>query len=227
MSSVDYDEENDYSGVEKYTVVTMSPDRQMEVVISVDETNILSLALGQTAEITVSSIGSDKYSGTVTEISKTATSSSGVTRYSATITLDKAEGMLPGMTARAVVSIHGVDDALIIPADALHQTSASSFVYTSYDRETGEYGGLKEVQAGISNSESVEILSGLEEGETVWYVEKKDNPFASFGYPGGEAPSGGFNGGERPSGGGMPSGGYPGGGPAGGPPSGMGGGARP
>ena len=222
VSSVDYDEENDYSGVEKYTVVTMSPDRQMEVAISVDETNILSLALGQTAEITVSSIGSDKYSGTVTEIGKTATSSSGVTRYSATITLDKAEGMLPGMTARAVVNIHGVDDALIIPVDALHQTSASSFVYTSYDRETGEYGGLKEVQAGISNSESVEILSGLEEGETVWYVEKKDNPFASFGYPGGEAPSGG-----GPSGGGMPSGGYPGGGPAGGPPSGMGGGARP
>ena len=61
--------------------------------------------------------------------------------------------------------------------DALHQTSTTSFVYTSYDAETGEYGGLKEVQAGISNSESVEILSGLEEGETVWYVEKKDNPF--------------------------------------------------
>ena len=90
--------------------------------------------------------------------------------------------------------------------DALHQTSTTSFVYTSYDTETGEYGGLKEVEAGISNSDYVEILSGLEEGDTVWYVEKEDNPFAAFGFPGGEMPSGGFNGGERPSGGGMPSG---------------------
>ena len=171
---------------------------------------VLVLSLGATA-FADSDLADDGVDG-----NKTATSSSGVTRYSATITLDKAEGMLPGMTARAVVNIHGVDDALIIPVDALHQTSASSFVYTSYDRETGEYGGLKEVQAGISNSDSVEILSGLEEGETVWYVEKKDNPFASFGYPGGEAPSGGY-----------PGGGPGGGMPAGGPPSGMGGGARP
>ncbi|MCR5576276.1 MAG: HlyD family efflux transporter periplasmic adaptor subunit [Oscillospiraceae bacterium] len=229
VSSVDYDEANDYSEVDEFSVVTMSPDKQMEVEISVDETNILSLEVGQTAILTVSSIGSDSYEGTVTEISKTATSSSGVTRYSAIITLDKAEEMLPGMTARAVVNIRGVENALIIPADALHQTSTKSFVYTSYDKETGEYGGLKEVEAGISNSDYVEILSGLEEGDTVWYVEKEDNPWGSFAFPGGGMPSGGMpsggmSSGARPSGGyggsggGMPSGGYGGG---------MGGGARP
>ena len=59
-----YDEENDYSGLDEFTVVTMSPDEKMEVSISVDETNILSLEPGQTATITVSSIGSDTYSGT-------------------------------------------------------------------------------------------------------------------------------------------------------------------
>lgn len=223
ISAVDYDEDADYSGVDEYTVVTMSPDKQMEVEISVDETNILSLEVGQTAKITVSSIGSDTYEGTVTEISKTATSSSGVTRYSAVVTLDKAEDMLPGMTARVVVNIRGVDNALIIPADALHQTSTKSFVYTSYDKETGEYGGLKEVEAGISNSDYVEILSGLEEGDTVWYVEKEDNPWGNFSFPGGGSgsmPSGGFGDGSRPSGGsGGPPSGFSGGG--------MGGGNRP
>ena len=236
ISAVDYDEENDYSGEDEFTVVHMSPDKQMEVEISVDETNILSLQVGQTAKLTVSSIGSDTYEGTVTEISKTATSSSGVTRYSAIVTLDKAEEMLPGMTARVVVNIHGVENALIIPADALHQTSTKSFVYTSYDKETGEYGGLKEVEAGISNSEYVEILSGLEEGETVWYVEKEDNPWGSFSFSGGgnmpSGGSGGFSGGP-PSGGYGGGGGMPSGGFSGGPPSGayggggMGGGARP
>ena len=156
-----------------------------------------------------------------------------MTRYSAVITLDKAEDMLPGMTARVVVNIHGVENALIIPADALHQTSTKSFVYTSYDKETGEYGGLKEVEVGISNSDYVEILSGLEEGETVWYVEKEDNPWGNFSFPGGgNMPSGGMPSGGMPSGGGgMPSGGGNFG--SGGPPSGfsggggMGGGARP
>ncbi len=201
ISAVNYDEDNDYTGADEYTVVTMSPDRQMEVEIEVDETNILSLEVGQTAEITVGSVGEDKYAGSVTSISRTATSSSGVTRYSATITMDKAEGMLPGMTARAVVSIHGVENALIIPAEALHQTSASSFVYTSYDPETGEYGGLKEVQAGISNSEQVEILSGLEEGEAVFYEKKAANPWANFRRSGGSTSSGGANaGGSVPPG---------------------------
>ena len=231
VSAINYDENTDYSGEDSFTVVTMSPDKQMEVSISVDETNILSLEVGQTATLTVSSIGSDSYTGTVTEISKTAASSSGVTRYSAVITLDKAEDMLPGMTARAVVNIKGVDNALIIPVDALHQTSTRSFVYTSYDAETGSYGGMREVTAGISNSEYVEILSGLSEGETVWYVESEDNPFASFGY----GPPAGFSGGNMQ--GGMPSGGSFGGGtmPSGGNfgggsgtrPGGMGGGARP
>lgn len=215
VSAIEYDEENDYSGLDEFTVVTMSPDKQMEVSISVDETNILSLEPGQTASLTVSSIGSDTYTGTVTEISKTATSSSGVTRYSATITLDKAEDMLPGMTARVVVNIRGVDDALIIPVDALHQTSTSSFVYTSYDAETGTYGGLREVEAGISNKDYVEILSGLEEGDTVYYVKSEDDPFANFSF--GAMPGGGDFSGGPPSGGDF----------SGGPPSGFDGGSRP
>ena len=123
----------------------------------------------------------NSFSGTVTEIRKTAASASGVTRYSATITLDKAPEMLPGMTARAEIAIHGVDNALIIPVEALHQTSASSFVYTSFDPQTGEYGDLREVEAGISNTESVEILSGLAEGEVVYYPAADSNPFARGG----------------------------------------------
>lgn len=222
VSAVDYDEDADYSSVDRFSVVTVSPDREMEVSISVDETNILSLEIGQTARLTVSSIGDESYRGTVTEISKTATSSSGVTRYSAKITLDKADEMLPGMTARVVVNIRGVENALIIPVDALHQTSTSSFVYTSYNAETGEYGGLTEVEAGISNSDYVEILSGLNEGDTVYYVESADSSFPFFGgMPGsgqGGMPGSGFGSGQ----GGMPGGGF-GGGQGGMPGSGFGG----
>lgn len=224
VSSIDYDETADYSEQDTFSVVTMSPDKQMNVSISVDESSILSLKTGQTADITISSIGDDTYSGEVTEIEKTASSSSGVTRYTAVITLDKTEDMLPGMTAKVVISIGGVKDALIIPADALHQTSSTSYVYTSYDEQTGQFGGMVEVVAGISNSNSVEILSGLNEGDTVYYIESEDNPFAMMGFGGGMpggAP-GGFSGGAPSGFSGGGSGGFPGGG-SGGPGGGSGG----
>lgn len=186
-------------------VLTLAPDVSMSVTISVDEDDILSLALDQTAEITVSSLGDEVLSGTVTEIDKTASDGS----YTAVITLDKVEGMLPGMTAEVDTRIEGVDDALLIPVDALHQTSSGYYVYTSYDEDSGEYGGRVDVVPGLSNSSYVEIKSGLAEGDTVYYTESQSF-FGSMGFGGmGGGQRGDFGGGEMPSGGmggGMPGG---------------------
>ena len=140
---------------------------------------LLALREGQTVEIQVGSIGTDVYPGTVTEISKVANTSTGVTQYSAEILLDKAPGMLPGMTADVDIQIEGNENALIIPVAALHQTSTSTFVYTSFDEETQEYGGKVDVVAGMQNDKYAEILSGLQEGDTVYYTEQ-ENIFAYF-----------------------------------------------
>lgn len=209
VSSIDYQEENTASGGYTVTptetaVLTMAPDDEVCVVLSVDESDILSLELGAQAEVTVASVGEETYKGTVTEVSRVADSSSGMTYYSATVTLPKTEQMLSGMTAEAEIRIHGVDNAILIPADALHQTRNTTFVYTSYDRETQQYGGMKEVTAGVSNSSYVEIISGLSEGETVYYVEKQNNDFFAMMMGGGMPQSGGNrpqSGGSRPQGG--------------------------
>lgn len=149
-------------------LVTLAPDVSMSVTISVDEGDILSLALDQEADVTVSSIGDETLEGVVTEIDKTASDGT----YTAVITLDKVEGMLAGMTANVDVRIEGVDDAILIPAEALHQTSTGYYVYTTYDEETQEFGGKVDVVPGLSNSNSVEIKSGLEEGDVVYYSEE-------------------------------------------------------
>ncbi len=204
-------------------VLTLAPDVSMSVTISVDEDDILSLALDQTAEVTVSSLGDEVLSGTVTEIDKTASDGS----YTAVITLDKVEGMLPGMTAGVDIRIEGVDDALLIPVDALHQTSSGYYVYTSYDEDSGEYGGRVDVVPGLSNSSYVEIKSGLAEGDTVYYTESQSF-FGSMGFGGmGGGQRGDFGGGEMPSGdfgGEMPSGDFGGERPSGGMGGGMPGG---
>ena len=228
--SVDYTEDTPTS------VVTLSNDEKMSVTISVDESDILSLELGQSVTVEVSSVSEDSFSGTLTEIDRTSSTSG---TYSAVVELEKAEGMLSGMTASVSVRIQGVDDAILIPIEALHKTSDGAYVYTSYNEELQEYGGRVDVVTGIENSTYVEIKSGLSVGDTVYYTEKQSNGFGGFGgmggmsgFPGnmGGSSSGmpNFGGGQMPnfggSSGGRPSGGNSGGRPSGGGfPSGFGG----
>lgn len=184
-------------------IVVLSPDVSMSVTISVDETDILALAVGQTASVTVKSIGSDALSGEVTQIDKTDASGS----YTAEILLDKVSGMLPGMTASVDVRIEGVDDAILIPADALHQTSTGYYVYTSYDEQTQEFGGRVDVIPGLSNSNYVEIKSGLSEGDAVYYTKAETFGGMFGGMDFGSMPGGRSNSGSGSSnaGGGMPN----------------------
>ncbi len=218
VTSVEYDEDTATSATETQ-ILTLYPQKQMTVTISIDETDILSLKEGQEAQITVSSVSDDAFTGSVTSISKVADTSSGVTRYSAEVTLDREEGMLVGMTADVDVRIEGTENALIIPVDALHQNSATYYVYTGYDEEQKRYIGRTEVTIGMRNDDYVEITSGLNEGDTVYYTEADNNNFMDMimsGMSGGGMPSGGGNmgggpgggngGGGRPSGGGMPGG---------------------
>ena len=202
VSSVEYDE--NYADFNTETdLLTLYPQKQMSVTISVDETDILALEDGQEARVEVSSVSEDAFTGTVTEISKVADTSTGVTQYSAEITLDRAAGMLAGMTASVDVQIQGTENALIIPVDALHQNSASYYVYTGYDSEAHVYSGRVEVTIGMQNDDYVEITSGLQEGDTVYYTESQKFSFMDmFAMAGG---MGGGMGGSRPSGG-MPGG---------------------
>ena len=219
VSSVEYDENTFNSAVETQ-ILTLYPQKQMSVTISVDETDILSLKEGQEAEIEVSSVSEDTFTGTVTEISKVADTSTGVTQYSAEVTLDREEGMLSGMTANINVRIEGTENALIIPVDALHQNSASYYVYTAYNNEAHRYEGRVEVTIGMQNDDFVEITSGLQEGDTVYYTESQSLTIMDMftmaqgmnGGMGGGKTSGSRGSGQMPgmpSGGGM-SGGMPG-----------------
>lgn len=173
---------------EETLVATISPDRSMSVTITVDEADILSLEVGQQGSVTVSSVSEDLFSGTVTEIDKTGASGT----YTAVILLQKQGGMLPGMTASVDVRIEGVDDAMIIPVEALNRTSNGAYVYTTYDEENQQYGGRVDIVTGLSNNNYVEVKSGLNVGDTVYYTEDQTfgNMFGNRGNKGSNMPGG-------------------------------------
>ena len=172
---------------EKTPLLTVYPNVSMHVTVAIDEMDILALQAGQEAEVTVSSVSEEKYAGTVTEIHTTANENTGMSQYSAVVVLDKQEGMLPGMTADVDVKIQGVEDAVIIPVDALHQTSSIYYVYTSYNEESMQYGDRVEVTIGMSGGNYVQITSGLDVGDTVYYTQTQSwfEIWAQGGFNGG------------------------------------------
>ncbi|MBR0356598.1 MAG: HlyD family efflux transporter periplasmic adaptor subunit, partial [Clostridia bacterium] len=192
---------------EEWTIASIRPQEQMIVTAAIDESNILSVELGQSASVTISSVGDDPFTGEVTSVEKTGTSNSGVTSYAVEVTLERTEKMLPQMSATVSIRIEGVDDALLLPEDAVTRTRNAAYVYTSVDETTGELSGMTEVKTGLSGGGYVEIMEGLKEGDTVYYTQKQANDFSSF--------MGGFGGGNNRGGNsgnsGWPGGGMPGG----------------
>lgn len=180
---------------EKTLLLTIDPYKEMRFAISVDETNIRSLAVGQEVTVEVESVGDKTYSGTVCQIDTTPASAGGVTNYTATISLDAQDGMMAGMTAEASVTIQGIENAMLLPEEAVRRTSTSAFVYTSFDAQTGKLGGMVQVQTGISNGSEIEIIQGLNPGDTVYYEKTFD--FFSFMF-GGQGMDAGMGGGMHP-----------------------------
>ena len=154
------------------TLMTLRPNDSISLTISVDETDILNLSEGQTAVVALDSLEDEYFKATVTEVGTTgSSSSSGVTTYDVTLTLDRTDDMRSGMSASASIAISGSAEAMLLPEEAVSRTSNTYYVYTAANEETGELSGRREVTVGVTAGGKVEILSGLAEGDTVYYIE--------------------------------------------------------
>ena len=170
-------------------LMQVSPQNQMTVEVKIDELDILSVARGQTAEITVDALPGRAFSGTVTRIDPKGKNSGGNTRYTITITIDRDESMLQGMNATAILTVGQTENVLTVPAAALCQRGSRSFVYTGFDTEKRQLIDPVDVELGVSDGQTVEILSGLQEGDRVWYsyYETEALPILFSGQPTDEA----------------------------------------
>jgi multidrug efflux pump subunit AcrA (membrane-fusion protein) len=205
-----------------FTIVL--PDK-LAMTVSIDELDISAIKEGQEADVVLDALEGQSFSGVVTEVSDSADTSSGVASYSATLALDKAEGMLSGMSATATIVKEKKENVITIPLDAVQQYGEDLFVYTSV-AEDGSLSGAVKIETGLSDGAVTEVTSGLDEGATVYYAPTTDDSDGSFQMRGG-----GIMMGSGPvtvrSEGGEPNSGYRGA-PAGGTaPSGGGGGAAP
>ncbi len=199
----------------------------LTMTLSVDELDISDIAVGQEVSVTADAVENKVYTGVVTKVSVAGTSSGGTTTYPVTVRIDETEGLLPGMNVDAAITLQSASGVLAIPAGALNRgntvlvTAGSPSAANRTPVESGEGGAQYysvPVETGASDSDYIEIISGLQEGDTVAYIPTTSSggfDMMMGGMPGG-MPGGGMPSGGAPGGGGMPSGG-PGGGMGGGP----------
>ena len=149
--------------------MSVTPQETLSISITVDELDVLSVQEGAEAKLTIDALPGRSYTGTVSSLGRTASNSGGNSKYTAEIIFPRDDTMLAGMNASSLITVSSAEGVLVLPVAALSESGQNTFVYTSYDAKSGALGGVKPVETGVSDGENVAILSGLEEGETVYY----------------------------------------------------------
>ena len=176
-------------GSDNPTVIMRIADlSSKQIQAKVDETDIGSIKVGQTATFTVDTYTGRTFTARVANISQTDTSNSWDTKsssssasviyYYVTLDVDDPDNLLlPAMTARVEINTASKDDVLAVPISTLKTDSNGSYVIVKNPdgKQENRY-----VQTGIYSDEYVEIIDGLYEGEQVvsTYTAKKSSATA-------------------------------------------------
>ena len=163
------DMQEESSAAVRTTVLSVTPQETVTVSITVDELDVLSVRTGQTVQVTLDALPGQSFTGVITDVNTTASNDGGNTKYSAVVQMDRNAYMLGGMNASATIVVEEKNSVLLIPSAALCEQNGKTIVYTGFDSKTQTLTDPAEVEIGLSDGEQLQILSGLEEGDTVWY----------------------------------------------------------
>ena len=148
----------------------------LEMSINVDELQISSISVGQKVQITADAVPDKTYVGTVTRVSMKGASNGGTTTYPVTIRIDDTDGLRPGMNANAEIVVAQANNALVVPNAAVVR---GSYVLVTKDSpsaanadtamEAPEGFVYVPVKTGVSDDDYTQIVSGIQEGDTIGY----------------------------------------------------------
>ncbi len=157
--------------VEKSSLCSITPSETMDIEVSVDELDILSLKTGQDVAVTLDALPGQSISGYVKKILPVGTTEDGgSTKYTITVEVPRTEQMLDGMNAAIMIEVSRLEGVLTVPLAAIYEDGTSTYIYTGLNEDREEPVNPVEVVTGASDGTYVEILSGLSEGDVVYYL---------------------------------------------------------
>jgi HlyD family secretion protein len=181
------------SQFQKDVILTVADLSAMEAQVNVDENDIMSIALGQEADIDVDALPGQSLKGVVSEIGSSAMSQGAGTNEQKTefeikITiLNPPKSLRPGMTASANITTKVNDNALSVPLQSVAARSVDQLTMKGEKRQDveGRYKAdkdgfvevvfcvekgkavAKQVTTGIQGEDLIEVLGGLKEGDEI------------------------------------------------------------
>ena len=148
------------------TVIHMINPDYVELVIEVDEIGIPLVKLGQEAAVTVDALPDSEFKGIVMAVYPVPVEVGGVVLYQVKISLDTSEdsGIKVGMSASADIVAEKHENVLIVPSRAISKNDQGQTIVKVM---AGNQAQERVVVVGLDDGLRAEIVSGLNQGETV------------------------------------------------------------
>lgn len=140
----------------------------LDMTLSVNESEINSVSVGQSVSITVNAVDNKTYTGKITKIDSVGTYSSSGSTFTSTIEFENDGNVKIGMSASCTIILEEADNCIAVPIEAVQTSGTTKYVIVVKDDGTTEN---TTVETGISNDSYVQIKSGLTGNETVQMIE--------------------------------------------------------
>lgn len=145
-------------------IVDIADISRMFALVSVDETDIGQVDIGQEVDITVEAYPDEPFTGKVTKISPQSVTDQNVTTIPVTVEIDLPDKRLkPGMNVTCDFVVDRRRDVLMVPNEAVKESDRGATVTVL---ENGKQ-VTRKVETGLVGGESMEVKRGLREGEKV------------------------------------------------------------
>ncbi len=140
----------------------------VKLTIDADELDIDSVALGQSASVTLDAYPGETFTATVTHISRIGTVSGSITTYPVEVTLSYDERLLEGMNGSAVILTSKKENVPLIPVARIMEDSTGAYVNVKNASGVLE---RRDITTGLSDGTNAEVTSGLVAGDKIWYQD--------------------------------------------------------
>ena len=172
--------------------------KALQVSVSVPESDIGSLEVGQKATVTFPAVDDAEATGTITSIDPVATTSNSVVTYGVVVRLSGVPSTVRlGQSASVTVTTDSATGVLVVPSAAVTTTGDRSTVTVLTDGQQAP----AVVTLGVVGDAWTEVTDGVAAGDQVVLTTSASTSTTS-GFPGGGFPGGGLPGGSLPAGGG-------------------------
>jgi len=147
-------------------IVSLQSLAPIYVDYSLPERYLEKLSLGQAVVLRVSAYPNHTFKGKISAISPQIATASRSMRIRATLT-NQEQLLRPGMFARVATQLPAQNNVLTLPQRVISYNPYGNAVYLLVDKDGQLTAESRQVQTGDVRNGRVEIISGLEEGDTV------------------------------------------------------------